>query len=263
MMSLQRQPGIPQEFLTDSIPGLGQTEGSPPPKRWESVALVVTALAAILSFVTQWKEKPIYAGILVAVALLAAVSVFYRPVVAFARGRLRRARRNRIAHKVWPEFLRLEKRFGNFIGKDDPTNLRGILSEVCNRNPDELAKLCPPDYLNDFCPLLTRRHEEMNHRREPDLFRAMCEFRMMVASYNDDYVLGPLRRLRDGQHLAQLPSHSQQHWNDGIEDLRERWVGFLDAFKEFLEKANNDLGYEPYHEAISTYFERPRKFSLR
>lgn len=238
-----------------------EPQASPPPKRWETVALVITALATVFSVVTQGKERPVYATILVAVALLAAASVFYAPVMAFGRKRIQRTRRNRAALKLWPEFLRLEKRFGNFLNKDDSGNLRGILSELCNRNPDDLAKLCPPDYLNDFCPLLTRRHGEMNHRREHDLFLAMSEFRMMVASYTDDYALGPLKRLKNGQLLAQLPAHSKQHYEEGIEDFRERWVGFLDAFKEFLEKANNDIGYEPYHEAISTYFERPKKFS--
>jgi hypothetical protein len=223
---------------------------------------VITALATVFSVVAQGKERPVYATILVAVALLAAVSVFYEPVVAFGRKRIQQTRRNRAAHKLWPEFQLLEKRFINFLNKDDTTNLRSILSEVCGRNPDELSKLCPPDYLNDFCPLLIRRHEEMNHRRERDLFLAVSEFRRMMASYNDDYVLGPLKHLKNSQLLAQLPAHSKQHYEEGIEDSRERWVGFLDNCKEFLEKANNDFGYEPYHEAISTYFERPKKFSL-
>jgi len=102
----------------------------------------------------------------------------------------------------------------------------------------------------------------MNHKRERDLFLAMSEFRMMVASYDDDYVLGPLKRIKDRQLIAQLPAHTRKHYEEGIEDFRERWAGFLDNCKEFLEKANNNLGYEPYHEAISTYFERPKKFSL-
>jgi hypothetical protein len=93
------------------------------------------------------------------------------------------------------------------------------------------------------------------------LFRAMSEFRGMVGSYNDDYVLGPLKGLKTAQLLSQQPPHSKQHWEEAIEDFRERWVRFLDDLKEFLEKSNNDLRYEPYHEAISTYFERPKKFS--
>lgn len=224
--------------------------------------MLITALATVFSVVAQGKQKPTYAAILVTIALLAAVSVFYTPVAAFGRSRIQRARRNRAAHELWPQFQLLEKRFVNFLNKDDSANLRYILSEICGRNPDELIKLCPPDYLNDFCPLLIRRHEEMNHKRERDLFLAMSEFRMMVASYADDYVLGPLKRIKDGQLLAQLPAHSKQHYAEGIEDCREQWAGFLDNCKEFLEKANNNLGYEPYHEAISTYFQRPKKFSL-
>jgi hypothetical protein len=244
--------------------GLGfvDPQTSPPPKRWESVALVITAVAAVFSVVSQWRGRPVYATILVAVAVLAAISLFYEPVVTFGRKRIQRVRRNRAAHKLWPEFQLLEKRFVNFLNKDDQANLRGLLSEVCNRNPDDLAKLCPPDYLNDFCPLLARRHEEMNHNRESDLYLALSEFCTMVASYNNNYVLGPLKRLKNSQLLAQFSAQSKQHYEEAIEASREQWVGFLDKCKDFLEKANNDLGYEPYHEAISTHFERPKKFSL-
>ncbi len=246
----------------NSFHGFVEPQTSPPAKRWESVALVITAVATLFSVIAQGKQKPMYATILVAIALLAVVSVFYAPVMAFGRKRIQRGRRNRSAQKLWPEFQLLEKQFVKFLNKDDSANLRGIFSEVCNRNPDELAKLCPPDYLNDFCPLLTRRHDELNHRRESNFVLALSEFRMMVASYNDDYVLWPLKRIKNGQFVAQFPSHSKQHYEEGIEDFRERWVGFLDNCTEFLEKANNDFGYEPYHEAISTYFHRPKKFSF-
>jgi len=223
--------------------------------------LVITALATVFSVVAQAKEKPIYAGILAVTALLISASVYYRPVVALTRKAILRAHRNRVARKSWTEFLRFEKRFGNFINKNDTGNLRGILSAICNQNPDELTKLCPPDYVNVFYPLLSKRHEETTHVQEPDFRRAVSEFCAMVASYNTDYVLGPLRRLRDGQLFAQIPSQNKKHWEEGIEDFRERWVRFLDDFKEFVDKTNNELRYEPYHEAINSYFERPKKLS--
>jgi len=223
---------------------------------------MITAVATVFSVITQAKEKPVYATILVAVALLAAASVFYSPAASFGRNRIQRSGRNRAAHQLWPEFQLLEKQFVTFLNKEDQTNLRYILSDICNRNPDDLIKFCPPDYLNEFCPLLIRRHGEMNHRHESDLRLAMSEFRIMVASYNDNYVLGPLKRIKNGQLLALVQPHNKQHYEERVEDFRERWAGFLDKFKEFLEKANNNLDYEPYHEAISTYFERPKKVSL-
>ncbi len=235
---------------------------SPPSRQWESVALVVTALAAVFSVVTQAKDKPGYAATLAVAALLVAVSVYYRPVLTLARKRIRRAHRNRVARKLWPKFLGFERCFAEFLNNSDPRNLRYIINDVGGRSDDELFKLCPPDYLEVFYPILSSRHVLAKRVREQDFRIAATEFIATVASYNMEYVLKPMRRFKDSSRFAGLAPQDKQYREGAIEDFRERWVRFLDDFKQFLDTANNDFAYEPYHQAIPSYFERPKKFSL-
>ena len=42
-----------------------------------------------------------------------------------------------------------------------------------------------------------------------------------------------------------------------MKQFQQRWVRFLDDFKEFLDKTNHDLGHD-YREAIGTSFEYPK-----
>ncbi len=254
---MSRLRGI-RQLSTDALFAPEQPQPSPPRSPWQTVASLVTALAVIFSVVTQAKGNPVLALAMVAVALLVAGSVFYRPIVGFVRRRIQQARRNRVARKLWSEVLRFEKRFGSFIGHDDPTNLRNILSELCNRSDTELAKLCPPHYLTDFYALFSSRHQQRKAKDEVDFSLALAELRGMVCSYNSDYVLEPLKRLKSEQRLAQLPPYLREHGESSIEDFRERWVEFLADFKKFLDKANSDFRYDSY-EAFSTYFERPKK----
>src|SRR6266568_4600611 len=51
-----------------SVFGFVEPQTSPPPKRWDTVALVITAVATVFSVVAQGKQKPVYATILVAIA---------------------------------------------------------------------------------------------------------------------------------------------------------------------------------------------------
>lgn len=240
------------------FPGF-QTHNPSPLSQWNTVAAVVTALAAILSVVTQAKEHPIYADAFLALAALAVVSVVYTPVVAWIRTRKMRARGNRIARESWPALQRFENRFAEFLSQNDSRNLRGIINEIVGRQDDELYKYCPPDYLNAFFPNLLGRHAGARRVWEPAFRSAVTEFSGMVASYNDEYVLKPLQRLRGSQRFQQLAPQDRKYREEAIEAFRERWVRFLDDFTEFVAARNNDLGYEPPHGAMNSYFERPKK----
>lgn len=102
----------------------------------------------------------------------------------------------------------------------------------------------------------------MQDVRESEFRLAVSELVGMVASYNNEYVLRPLKRLTDSQRLTQLTPEMRKHPEGAIEDFRERWARFLDDLTEFVAARNNDFGYEPYHEAMHAYFERPKKLSL-
>jgi hypothetical protein len=247
---------LPQSYLNADL-GLDSADRTTPPNPWQIISSVVTALAAIVSVITQWKGNRVLASILVAVALIAAVSVFYRLIAASVRMRIRNLRRNRISRRLWPEFLRFEKRFGTFLNKNDSTNLRYILSEICGRQEDEVAKFCAPDYLDDYYGLIRTRHLKKAARTETTFHFAMTELHQMVCSYNQDYVLNPLRRLKNNQVFEQLQPSARQSHEEKMKEFRERWVRFVDDFKEFIDKTNHDLQYDP-RRAIGTYFEYPK-----
>jgi len=42
-----------------------------------------------------------------------------------------------------------------------------------------------------------------------------------------------------------------------MKQFQQRWVRFLDDFKEYVDKTNHDLQYD-YRKAIGTYFEYPK-----
>lgn len=228
-----------------------------PPSPWQVISSVVTTLVATAGLITQWKGNKRLAFMFVAIAVVAAISAFYRPLAARTRKYIQDLRRNRVARRSWQEFMRIEKRFGAFLNENDTFNLRNIISETCGRNPDEVSKVCGSNYLNDYYGLIYTRHLEKPARTNTAFHLALTELHQMICSYNRDYVLDPLRRLNGSTDLGQLPSHSREHYQDRTKQFRERWVRFLDDFKEFLDKTNHDLRYD-HHDAIGTYFEYPK-----
>lgn len=234
-----------------------------PPERppslnpWQVISWVITALAATATFITQWKGNRLLAYTLVGVALLAAISTFYRPLASGVRKYLQNLHRNLIARRSWREFLRMEERFGAFLNENDTFNLRNIILEICGRNPDEASKVCGPGYLDDYYGLIHMRHLKNSVRANAAFRVALSELHQMVWSYNRDYVLDPFRRVNGIPVLGQMQPTAREHYQERMKQFRERWVTFLNDFKEFLDKTNHDLRYDP-SEAIGTYFEHPK-----
>lgn len=127
---------------------------------------------------------------------------------------------------------------------------------------DELFKICAPDYLEVFYRIISTRHFLEKRVREKDFRLAATEFISMVSSHNTEYVLKPMRRLKESSRFKELAPEMRKHREEAIEDFRERWAGLLDDLIKFVETANNDFGYEQYQETIHVFFERPKRLSL-
>lgn len=238
--------------LPDLVPGEPRQ-----PSRWEIFAVLVTALATLA--VGFAGAKPYIQALLAAATVLIAAGLWYAPLLAFLSVKRKRSRSNKIARKSWLALLRFERRFAEFLNAQDIRNLRYIINEISGRQDEELYKCCPPDYLGVFFSNLLGRHTEARRVREAAFRSAVTEFIAMVASYNSEYVLRPLQRLRGSQRFQQLPSQDRRYREEAIEAFRERWVLFLDNFAEFIAAYNDEVGYEPYHEAIPAYFDRPKR----
>ncbi len=228
-----------------------------PPNPWQIISAVVAALAAVFSAIAHWKESRTIAFVLGVAALLVAASVFYRPMAATIRERVRNIRRNRVARRSCQEFLRMEKRFGDFLNQQDTINLRNIISDIYGRNEEEVSKLCGPEYLSDYYGLIHMRHLKKPPRTNTAFHLALTEFHQMVYSYSRNYVLDPFRRLNGSPVLGQRQPHEREHYQERMKQFQQRWVRFLDDFKEYVDKTNHDLQYD-YREAIGTYFEYPK-----
>jgi hypothetical protein len=101
----------------------------------------------------------------------------------------------------------------------------------------------------------------------------MQEFYGVIASYNMNYVLEPPRKMRmrrwfpadNVSHLRpdavpwieSLPVNNRENAGRQIEDFRERWAGFLDDMKQWLEKTNESFGKN-----LPTYFGVPKNSSF-
>lgn len=242
--------------MSFDLSGFGDTAPRQP-SRWETFAALLTALATLAVVLTG--AKPYVQGLLAAATVLIAAGLWYSPFSALVRGTRMRAHRNRIARKSWPAFLRLEVRFTGFVNNNDSSNLRGIISAICNSNPQETAKLCPPDYIDTFLPLISGRHSDVRRPGELEFRRCISEFCATVGSFNREYVLATLKRLAESSMFVGLPAQMRDYHEKAIEDFRERWVRFLDDLKEFVDRLNVEFKYEPYHQAIQSYFERPKK----
>lgn len=228
-----------------------------PPNPWQIISAVVAALAAVFSAIAHWKESRTIALVLGVAALLVAASVFYRPIAATIRVRVRNIRRDRVARRSCQDFLRMEKRFGDFLNQQDTINLRNIISDICGRNEEEVSKLCGPEYLSDYYGLIRMRHLKKSPKTNTAFHFALTELHQMVYSYSRNYVLDPFRRLNGSPVVGQLQPHEREHYQERMKQFQQRWVRFLDDFKEFLDKTNHDLQYD-YREAIGTYFEYPK-----
>jgi hypothetical protein len=249
---------LSQRQLSGTSLDFEQPDRPTPTNPWQIISAVVAALATVFTSVAQWKGSHLVAAVLGVTALLVAASVFYRPVTASIRARVRNLRRDRVARRSWQEFLRIETRFEDFLNQQDTLNLRNIISDIYGRNEEEVSKLCGPEYLSDYYGLIRARHQKKPAKTEGPYRLALTELHQMVVSYNHNYVLDPLRRLNGNPILGQLPPHAREQYQERMKQFRERWVRFLGDLKEFLDKTNHDLRYDDYRQAIGTYFEYPK-----
>src|SRR5260370_24982241 len=126
------------------------------------------------------------------------------------------------------------------------------------RQEEPVAKLCGPDYLPAYYVLFRERHVAKSPRGGTSFHRALNEVHYMVFSYNQDYVLDPLKRLKtDHIVLQQMHPGIRESVEERMKAFREKWVRFLDDYTEFNDKTNHELRYD-YREAIGTHFDPPK-----
>lgn len=259
----------------------------PPPAKsgkssLEKAALVVTMLTTVLSFIFQWRQNPWLPLIFSAVALLVAASVLGGPAVRYVRSARARTRRNEFIRSQVPEFRQLVRRFAKFTDPKDGKNLWNVIYYGCSANggdESDFNRLCSPDYLKEVFPLFAEHLDKMPLQDEAEFVDAVKEFYTWATSYNQNYVVEPLKRMNARHWLAETKQKAgvvgiaeglvpqlygpwlstfnhdgiRTNVESGIADFRERWVGYLDVLQPYLENLQHHLGRN-----IPTYFERPK-----
>jgi hypothetical protein len=266
-----RLPAFKEQWAKPSAPALhGITQ---------TAAAVVVALATVFAVIAQSKDNPRLAWVLVSLTLVTLVWTFGPRVAAFFGTRRVRTVRDRAAQAHHHELLRFARRFGQFTNTGDPSNIRNIIFSLCGNNHDECAKICSPDYMRELSPLFLQHLERHLPENEGQFLLSIQEFYGLVASYNNHYVMDPLQRMRTkrwpitnpsvlheaigtadaanpklGPWLNGLPLSHQADAERRIEDFRERWVGFIDDFRQWLESISESFGV-----GVPIYIERPHK----
>jgi hypothetical protein len=228
------------------------------PSRLETLAFLVTAAATLVAVLKG--ARPLIQILLSATALLIAIFLWHSSLSSAVREWRLRRRRTRKARAARPEFLRLEQRLSEFLSERDYRNLRHIINDIGGCNNEELFKICPPDYLNVFSPFLFRRHSWTKHAGGTKFLIAVNELVAMTASYNDDYVLQPLKRLKTSPRFTGLEPNARKYKEETIEAFRERWVKFLDDVTEFVAARKIDSAYN-HDELAVPHFTRPNKLT--
>ena len=244
----------------------------------QDAAAIVVALATAFSVFTQSREHPRLSWGLFSLALLVVIWTFGKRLAVFFQVRRYHAVRDRAARAEHSELLRFARRLAKFVGPGDPSNLRPIVFSVYGNNEEKCMEVCPSDYMRELFPLFVQHLETRPSENERQFLLAAQELYGLVASYNNNYVLEPFRRMRSerwgvdptpvqsllenpnpakpnfGVWLASLPKYYRANTERQIEDFRERWVGFLDDIHQWLERVN-----ESFDVALPTYFDRPQK----
>jgi len=225
------------------------------------------ALAAVFGVVTQSTK---FAWAFFSLILLASALMYGKRVLLFFHLRKVRVARDTAARAQNPELLRLARSFAQFANSGDWSNLRYIVFNAYGNDPDKCAMVCPPDYMRDLSPFFLQHLETRPPENERQFLLAVQEWYGVIASYNNNSVLEPLRKMRQKQWfpagkvsellpdtvtwIESLPVNHQGIVGRQIEDFRERWAGFLDDMKKWLEKTSESFGV-----ALPSYFERPQK----
>lgn len=226
----------------------GEHRSEPPAGPLQTIAAVLAALAATFTVVAQWKDHPRIATALAFLALAVVIGTFGRHGFGYVRGLTTKRARNKNARAENAELLRLARRLNQFVSNGDPTNIRNIVLGLVSNDQEKGLEICPPNCLWNLVPYFIQDLEVRPPENEKHFLIAVQEFHSLVASYNNNYVLEPFRRMQMkkwpvgtqggetnplqkpklGTWLESLPAHFQGTAERQIEDFRERWVGFLD-----------------------------------
>jgi hypothetical protein len=238
----------------------------------QTIATGVTAAAAVVAL---YKNNDRAVWILTAATVLAVVFASSR-AIPLIRTLKTRASRNAVARKQRAELRRVTRRFAQFADAQDQSNIRQIIFMFGGNNEERCREIFPPDYVSGLVPLFVKNLETRPPADVDEFLLAFEQLHALIASYDNNYVLEPLRRMRAkrwripiidsdlglssqpdpplGDWLASLPPTYPEAARPKIKDFRERWVRLLDDTTQWIDRVGEEL-----NQPLPSHFERPQE----
>jgi hypothetical protein len=263
------------------IPAFRQDEPEPPAQSSlqtsvQTIAGVVTALAAVVAQFTS-HNRVVWAVALASAAIVVVAGGLGNRLVARLRQWKAKSSRNKVARGQHAELMRFVTRFAQFADAQNQSNIRQIIFTFGGNNEERCREIFPPDYMNGVVPLFVKSLETRPPTNAREFLLALEQLHALIASYNDNYVLEPFRRMRAkrwrlpptmdaklgitrpadpslGTWFETLPPTFPEAARPKIKDFRERWVRFLDDTTQWIDRVGEELG-----QPLPSYFERPQE----
>jgi hypothetical protein len=182
------------------------------------------------------------ASLIVALGILFGIWIWYRPIRRSYEG----TKRNRIAHRSFPELVTLFERFKQFVdaGISQP---HFFLYQLKSRGTDFSSIHLPhyPYYAQHFAGNLSEGLKGRNH----DLVSLRWfsdSLANLITYYNETFLATPVKQVISIiEKGAEIPPEAPQVPDDlrkGFNTARLRWVRFLQDFEMFTSRVSKELG---------------------
>lgn len=222
---------------------LGEIESESKEDRTPIIA-VISALALIIgvgvSLASSSNTIPretfflLAAGLLL-LAIVLFVTLFYKPL----RNQYGVWQKNRIARRNYPQLVRFCERFHGFTEYNMTNNPQYVIGNIRSNPGFESVFLVPPHYANFFSYELQNGVKTL----KPSLNTFVWVADLLTTTirfYSEVFVAGPILQIRAiaDSGAGKIVSNYRADYNVA----RERFVGFVGEYEEFVSKTNKELG---------------------
>ncbi len=148
-------------------------------------------------------------------------------------------RRERIARRNYPQLVRFCERFHGFTEQNMTNNPQYVIGNIRNNPGFESVYLVPPHYVDFLSYELQNGVETVKPGLETFVWVTDL-LTLMIRFYSEVFVVGPVRQIRaiaDSGVGKIVPNY-----RDDYNAARERFVGFVGEYEEFISKVNRELG---------------------
>ncbi len=215
-----------------------QDEGRPSIPGVIATAITISGFSVLLSTQRQQLslfEQVVYGSIIAVSGVAFFVWIWYRPI----RRAFENRRRERIARKNYPQLVRFCERFHGFTEYNMSNNPQYVIGNIRSQPGFQSVFIVESHYANFLGSELQDGVRTLKPTLKAfvwvtDLLTTMIRF------YSEVFVAKPIVQIRtisDSGLGKIVPTH-----RDDYNAARERFVGFVSEYEEFISKVNAEFG---------------------